>query len=331
LTVTRDIVLATRPRPACHLCGREGRILHDALQDRLFNVAGEWRLRQCPEESCGLIWLDPLPLEEEIVKAYTDYFTHGSEPVSVGQRRVAVRLLRGVWRTWTRLTTADHFQRNLERLSPRGRLLDVGCGGGDRLVRMRAQGWNVEGVEFDSRAVEVGRAEHGLTIHAGSLSGAGLPADHYDVVSLAHVIEHVHDPIALLRECRRVLRPGGKLMVVTPNADSYGHRTFGKDWVHLDPPRHLQLFSAPALRQVSQRAGFDAPAVTFLFGMNIPFSALASLEIRRRGRFVSGTIPPLRTMLAVPLHQAWQACRFQWNPQYGDEIQVEATKAGARA
>ena len=56
-TVTRDIVLTTKPRPACYLCGREGLALHDGLQDRLFNVAGEWSLRQCPEQSGRAIWL----------------------------------------------------------------------------------------------------------------------------------------------------------------------------------------------------------------------------------------------------------------------------------
>ncbi|MGD1002790.1 MAG: class I SAM-dependent methyltransferase [Candidatus Brocadiia bacterium] len=327
--MTRDIVLATKPRPACYLCGREGMVLHDGLQDRLFNVAGDWRLRQCPEESCGLIWLDPVPLEEEIVKAYAVYY-HSLDEISTGQGRWSVRLLRGVWKAWARLTRVDQFQRHLDRLRPRGRLLDVGCGAGDRLARMRERGWTVEGVEVDPRSVQIAREKYGLTIHAAAIERAGLADGQYDLVTLSHVIEHVHDPVALLRECRRVLRPGGRLLAVTPHADGYGHRVFGQDWVDLEPPRHLYVFSAPALKTVFERAGFDAPEVTFLRGANTLFSPLGSLEIRRQGRCVPGTIPPLRTMLAVPLHQVWQACRFRFDPTYGDEIQVEATKGVTR-
>jgi SAM-dependent methyltransferase len=82
---------------------------------------------------------------------------------------------------------------------------------------------------------------------------------------MGHVIEHLHDPAAALAECRRVLRPGGMLWVATPNLDAPGHRRFGPDYVQLDPPRHLVLFTRRSLAALLERAGFtgiaDQPAV----------------------------------------------------------------------
>ena len=84
-----------------------------------------------------------------------------------------------------------------------------------------------------------------------------MPASSADAITLHHVIEHVPDPIALLRECARILRPGGKLAVATPNVESLGHRLFGRCWLALDPPRHLHLFSMPALRACVRKAGLQ--------------------------------------------------------------------------
>ncbi len=77
------------------------------------------------------------------------------------------------------------------------------------------------------------------------------------LLSLTHVIEHVHDPVDLLRECGRVLRPGGRMMVETPNAESSGHRLFGIAWHGLDAPRHLYLFSPTSLLVCAQKAGLQ--------------------------------------------------------------------------
>lgn len=138
----------------------------------------------------------------------------------------------------------------------RRRLLDVGCGKGDLMMRMRQQGWGVEGLEVDADAVEYGRTINGLTVHLGSLESAQFPDNTFDVITSNHVIEHVHDPIALIRECLRVLKPGGRLVLATPNIESFGHRVFKRNWSHLDPPRHLRLFTAKTLRECAVRAGF---------------------------------------------------------------------------
>jgi SAM-dependent methyltransferase len=132
--------------------------------------------------------------------------------------------------------------------------LDVGCGSGDFLLRMRGRGWEVLGVEPDPVAAAAARRSD-LDVRDGMLADAAFADDTFDAIVLSHVIEHVHDPIALLRECHRVLRPGGVLVMMTPNLSSVGHRRFGADWRGLEPPRHLHVFSVEALAACVQRVG----------------------------------------------------------------------------
>lgn len=146
-------------------------------------------------------------------------------------------------------------------------MLDVGCGNGDLLARMRRRGLSVEGVDVDGAALEQARRKHGLTVHLGRLEDIRFPDDSFDIVTMNHVIEHVHDPVLLLQECLRILKPGGRLSVATPNLDGLGHRRFGRNWRGLEPPRHLHLFTRKSLGECAAKAGirsfetFSVPGV----------------------------------------------------------------------
>jgi 2-polyprenyl-3-methyl-5-hydroxy-6-metoxy-1,4-benzoquinol methylase len=135
-----------------------------------------------------------------------------------------------------------------------GELLDVGCGNGQFIARMQSLGWAVAGVDPDPAAVSYARSR-GLEIFSGMISDVPC-IPRYDVITLSHVVEHVVDPVELLRECRKRLRPGtGRLLITTPNIDSLGHWWFGDYWRGLEVPRHLTLFSPAALRECVKRAG----------------------------------------------------------------------------
>ncbi len=137
----------------------------------------------------------------------------------------------------------------------KGRLLDIACGDGGFLSIMRDAGWEVAGIEPDPLAAKFAEQAHSIRVIANTLPQAQLADQSVDAVTLSHVIEHAADPIGLLRECRRILRPGGKVIVVTPNLASHGHRDFRDSWVHLDPPRHFYLFSPATLRNCCEQAG----------------------------------------------------------------------------
>lgn len=171
----------------------------------------------------------------------------------------------------------------------RGELLDVGCGNGQYIAQMRDLGWRVSGVERDPRGAAVARSKIGTErIHSDlETAGRAQPAG-YDVVTLSHVIEHVFDPIETLTACRGVLRPGGLLVVATPNLESQGHRQFGRNWLHLDPPRHLHLFTRATLSSVVERAGFVNSRVT------TPSSSAHFIWRTSREIAQSGRLPEIR-------------------------------------
>ena len=144
---------------------------------------------------------------------------------------------------------------------PKGRLLDVGCGNGEFLQVMKRLGWEVEGLEPDPIAVETARRMYGLKVECGDLSRFSDADESYDVVTLSHVLEHVPDPIEMLKRCWERVKSGGRLVVVTPNFESLGSRWFGASWFALEPPRHLYLFTKLSLWHCARKAGLTAISI----------------------------------------------------------------------
>lgn len=136
-----------------------------------------------------------------------------------------------------------------------GRLLDFGCGGGSFLKRMADQGWQVTGVDASEAAVRTVTDHLGLTAVVGSLPHPDLRPSSFEVVTMWHSLEHVHDPLAVLREAYHLLVPGGKLIVACPNIDSWSFRRYAESWFGLDLPRHLTHFTPVTVTRMLQTAG----------------------------------------------------------------------------
>lgn len=103
-------------------------------------------------------------------------------------------------------------------------LLDIGCDTGSLLCTAReAFGMKVTGLEINARAAEVARTRHGLDVVVGPIETARLMPESFDYVTMIDLIEHVADPLALLTSARRLLRPGGRLYIMTPNHDALIH------------------------------------------------------------------------------------------------------------
>lgn len=268
---------------ACPVCtSHERSLLHEDLIDNVFYCApGRWTSWRC--HSCGVAYIDPRPSPASIGRAYGTYYTHHEPPPhrsayeTLGPfRKMRRRLLNGYtnWRFGSRETPAmglgffalllarpfkvkvDREYRHLPRPPENGgSLLDIGCGNGSFLRIASACGWDATGVDIDSNAVESATAGGARALQGGIERFDG-GEELFDVITLNHVIEHVHDPLSLLRACHRLLKVGGQLWLETPNIDSLGHKKYGRHWRGLEPPRHLVLFNSNALKLTLDRAGF---------------------------------------------------------------------------
>jgi SAM-dependent methyltransferase len=135
------------------------------------------------------------------------------------------------------------------------RLLDIGCGAGNLLLAARKNGWDAQGLDVSAGAVKHVR-ELGFEVFEGELGDAGFPAEHFDVVTAAELLEHLFDPRPLLLEVARILRPGGLFWTTTPHARGLSARVLGLKWRCVWPPEHLQLFSVRGLTRLLRDAGF---------------------------------------------------------------------------
>ena len=265
----------------CPVCASSTRtLLHDNLTDRVFYCApGNWTSYRC--SGCGSAYLDPRPTPASIGRAYAQYFTHsGHERVpvdSLSKGRWIKRALANGYRNWRFGTHSQPASalgvafahlipgvreslnvafRHMPKASPDSRLLDIGAGNGDFLVLARLAGWDVHGVEPDPAAAAVCR-DRGLDVLPGGIELLTTKGARFDFITISHVIEHVHDPKAVIARAYELLKPGGYLYIDTPNIDAYGHNRYGAAWRGLEPPRHLILFNWYSLERVLQNVGFN--------------------------------------------------------------------------
>lgn len=304
---TAGDVIRTETRPDCFVCGARGVPLYSGLRDRLFHTPGLWSFKRCPDQTCGLLWLDPMPLEADIGRAYRRYYTHRIDQGSIslakrlsdrawgkllrthlglrfgdaGNRRAALAsitalMLRlrgsGIWES--------EFPYNLLPQAVTHRVLEVGFGQGLLLEQLRRLDWRAQGIETDERTVRSAQ-QRGLDVAQGSLAEQDFPAQTFDAILTSHVVEHLHDPIGFMREVKRILRPGGRFIAATPNSDCLTHRRFGPAWRGLEPPRHIQVFNPASLRAVALKAGFEAVETT-TSGRGAAGAWNNSLELERR-------------------------------------------------
>jgi 2-polyprenyl-3-methyl-5-hydroxy-6-metoxy-1,4-benzoquinol methylase len=314
-------------RPACTACGRSGAPLYEGLRDNLFDAAGAWSLVKCTNPACALLWLNPAPHPDDLPLLYQGYYTHGDE---VGSR--GLRAARAVHRMLVNcllaplgipLEQARARRMFIDRKVP-GSLLDIGCGDGRFLSVMARRGWRVAGVDFDAAAVAQARELRKLDVKVGTAASQAALGEKYDRVTASHVIEHVAEPREFLRHCRQLLTPGGRIILCTPNARSFGHRRYGAAWRGLEPPRHLQLFTLAALSSCAQQAGLQVESA-FTTIAEAQAILVVSHFLRKRGacRLPDFSMTDLLEWSVVGPVLAARA-RWAWwaDPASGEELYV---------
>jgi SAM-dependent methyltransferase len=239
----------------CTICGGDDfGLVYGECPDRLYPGPDRFDVVRC--RGCGLVQTNPRPTPEAIAGYYPESY------VAFNQRdfhrgRLA-RLLR-------ELVCAPYTVRyGPERVAVPpppggGRVLDIGCGSGLLLTELARLGWEVWGIEPDKRAATALKDRLGLAderVVVGPAETARLPAGAFDLVTMSHVLEHLHDPRAVLAGVHRWLRPDGLLRVWVPNIASLESRVFRRLWYPLEVPRHLHHFDPRSLVHLLTESGF---------------------------------------------------------------------------
>jgi 2-polyprenyl-3-methyl-5-hydroxy-6-metoxy-1,4-benzoquinol methylase len=233
------------PIRQCVVCG-EAALPERTLHDDRYGFPGDFELLRC--HSCGHRSLDARMSDEQIADLYTRYYPRSSFDLDA----------------WSPPEESDGFdawwhgrRANAFRWVPRNvRVLDIGCGFGESLGYHRARGCDAHGVEADANILRVAE-RHGLQVRHGLFDAAHYAPASFDVVTLDQVLEHVSEPGRVLRGIHQVLRPGGLLVLSTPNADGWGAKLFGGRWIHWHAPYHLQFFSHDSMQRIAEEAGFS--------------------------------------------------------------------------
>ena len=212
--------------------------------------------------TCGLVQMNPQPLKEEIISRYDtkDYLSY---EISNEQSYLNLQLL---------ALKDSGFDE-----SARTRVLDIGCATGSLLSHLKSKGWEVTGVEISSPQAEYGRQKYNLDIKSLPLEDNHFPSGHFNAVLASHLIEHLNDPAAMVREVYRTLMPGGKFFVTTPNIQGFQAKLFGGRWrsAIFD---HLYLFSVKTLTRLLEDNGFVTEKIATWGGLA---SGIAPAPIKR--------------------------------------------------
>jgi SAM-dependent methyltransferase len=234
----------------CNLCG--GAELID-----LWKLDG-FEFRRCA--GCGLIQQNPQSAPQTVRERYDAEYLSYELQNEGGFLRLALQALADVGFSLDPAAHADTMHAEAAHAEGQApRFLDIGCATGALLLELRARGWDTLGIEVCAPSADYAAKERKLSVLKLPLEECRLEAESLDAAYMGHVIEHLNDPSGSLREIWRVLRPGGELVVITPNAAGFQARAFGPAWRSAIND-HLYLFSLRLLADMLRAAGFEVLA-----------------------------------------------------------------------
>jgi SAM-dependent methyltransferase len=216
------------------------------LYDDRHGYPGMFKLYTC--DLCLHKTLDAYFDADSLIRLYNDYYPRSSFHVNDYQPYKEAKGFRA-WLDGRHSAVFAWVPRNV-------RILDIGCGFGESLGYHQSRGCDVYGVEVDEnirRVVE----RYGYKVHIGLFDPNNYPPDFFDYVTMDQVIEHVNDPVQTLRGIATILKPGGTLVIGTPNSNGLGSKFFGKRWLHWHIPYHLHFFSRKSMGFAATHAGLE--------------------------------------------------------------------------
>jgi 2-polyprenyl-3-methyl-5-hydroxy-6-metoxy-1,4-benzoquinol methylase len=227
----------------CPICN--SLIFNNIFQCKDYTVSGKiFNLVEC--KNCNFRFTNPIPDENEIVKYYKSesYISHSDTKKG---------LMNTLYHQVRKITLKNKLQL-INSISERGQLLDIGCGTGYFLKSCKEDGWNVEGTEPDNDArriaEQITKSEISETVFTKNKNYS------YDLITMWHVLEHVHKLNESLEKIRGLLKEDGKLIIAVPNCKSYDAEIYKENWAAYDVPRHLYHFTENSMNKLLEKHKF---------------------------------------------------------------------------
>lgn len=229
----------------CPVCDHDESSIRYSFAD----THGAYGLVRC--NACGHEFLNPRPTRDSIGIYYS---TDAYQPFLSSTRR---RTLTDRVYSAVRKVSVRWKRRQIERQQTRGSILDLGCGTGEFLTEMRRTGWETVGLEPSQDAVRYARESLELNVIRAYVDEPPTLDRQFDVITMWHALEHVHRLHPAIQWIHEALKENGLLIVAVPNMSGLDGKFYGKNWIALDPPRHLQHFSPHSMGRLMTQHGFS--------------------------------------------------------------------------
>jgi SAM-dependent methyltransferase len=239
----------------CIACGANTEPYIDEIWDDRYGSPGTFSILKCV--SCGQMVTSPPLAEKDLPELYSRYYPRREVDFNALRSEADAVLAEGAAHKRRREGTDNqgHYL-----VKPGQRVLDIGCGSCVSLLEVRNLGGESWGIETDPNVRAI--ADHfGLTVHIGSIHDNPFPGADFDLIVLNQVIEHVPDPIALLKLVRGRLRPEGRVVLSFPNSGSLNKLISGRKWINWHIPYHLHHYNKKSFAMIAKRAGYDVASL----------------------------------------------------------------------
>ena len=295
----------TEPCPVC-----EGRGRYEfTAGDSVYGVSA-YRARLFRCDTCRSLFQAPMPDGETLASFYPSGYWREHETVTPFLRLQKIyveAMLR-----WDLMGWIGRLG-----LPPGGSVLDLGCSRGDWLALIRGRGFRVKGIEGDARAAAYARERWDLEVDQLAVGDWKPEPEQWDAITLFHLLEHVPDPRALLEQCRRALKPEGRLLLRIPNIASWQFGLLKQRWKGLEIPRHLVLSPPEALVALLKNQGFQVERLSTWSLRDGPPALASSLfpagepthqQIHGRSRPLDTLVYLMLTWLLTPIEAFSALC-----------------------
>jgi len=256
----------------CNLCGLDDTQVLFRKKDKFGITEDEFNVVKC--QQCGLLYINPRPDPEEMGRFYPEAYSWKETLEADSFLTKWVRRLEKGYRYHLLRNEVSKVVKFTARSS--GKVLDVGCGTGDRLDVFRKNGFETYGAETSDSA-DYAREHLRLNVIKGDLFNASYSDRFFDIVTLYNVLEHTHHPEEVCREIHRILKADGYLVIQVPNKNSFQCKIFKERWAAFDVPRDLYYFEPKTLISLFKKVGFKAERIEHFMNWWHPPTLVISL------------------------------------------------------